>query len=41
MHEPRPRGVVDWLVKNDSRERIVDVVARAIGPALAPSASAA
>jgi CheY-like chemotaxis protein len=28
------RGIVDWLVKNESREHILDVVTRAIGPAV-------
>jgi len=31
--EPKRRRFVDWLVKNDSRERILDVVEEAIGPA--------
>ncbi len=36
--EPSRHGIVDWLVKNDSRERILDVVMRAIGPAEATKA---
>ncbi|HEY5898130.1 MAG TPA: ATP-binding protein [Burkholderiales bacterium] len=34
------RGVVDWLAKNDSREHILDVVARALGQTPAPQAAA-
>src|SRR5438067_6447724 len=34
-------GIVDWLVKTDSRERIVDVVNQAIGRALPQSQAAA
>jgi CheY-like chemotaxis protein len=37
--EPKRSRIVDWLVKNDSRERILDVVEDAIGPAL-PQAAA-
>jgi DNA-binding NtrC family response regulator len=33
--------IVDWLVKSDSRERIVDVVNQAIGRALPQSQAAA
>jgi FixJ family two-component response regulator len=37
--EPKRSRIVDWLVKNDSRERILDVVESAIGPAV-PQAAA-
>ena len=30
--EPQRHGIVDWLLKNDSSERIIDVVGQAIGP---------
>jgi FixJ family two-component response regulator len=36
--EPKRSRIVDWLVKNDSRERILDVVEDAIGPALPQAA---
>jgi DNA-binding NtrC family response regulator len=34
LAEPNRQHVFDWLVKNDSRERILDVVKQAIGSAL-------
>jgi PAS domain S-box-containing protein len=39
LPEPRRHRIVDCLVKNDSRERIVDVVSQAIGSAI-PQAAA-
>jgi PAS domain S-box-containing protein len=39
LAEPNRQHVFDWLVKNDSRERILDVVKQAIGSAL-PQAAA-
>jgi PAS domain S-box-containing protein len=36
--EPKRSRIVDWLVKNDSRERILDVVESAIGPAVPQAA---
>jgi DNA-binding response OmpR family regulator len=33
VREPQRVGVVDWLLKNDSRARILDAVAQALGRA--------
>jgi DNA-binding response OmpR family regulator len=33
VREPQRVGVVDWLLKNDSRARILDAVAQAVGRA--------
>jgi len=32
MPEPKRHGIADWLVKNESRERILDVVGQALQP---------
>ena len=32
MPEPKRHGIVDWLVKKESRERILDVVGQALQP---------
>jgi PAS domain S-box-containing protein len=37
--EPRRHGIVDWLVKTEPREKVLDVVGRAAGPALAQPVS--
>ena len=37
VEEPEKHGIVAWLMKNEARQRVMEVVEGAIGPALSRS----